>query len=115
MPNQRIAGVGTVLGAGRFASARHILLPAALPGYLAELKQGWAFSWRSLMAAELIANSPHLGHAVGPGEPAGWRRPAGPLRYVSCEFPFGTSFSFAAPQYQGSALTTAKTSDVRPS
>ncbi|HJP76939.1 MAG TPA: ABC transporter permease [Pseudonocardiaceae bacterium] len=57
--------VGTVLGAGRFASARHILLPAALPGYLAGLKQGWAFSWRSLMAAELIANSPQLGTGLG--------------------------------------------------
>jgi NitT/TauT family transport system permease protein len=57
--------VGTVLGAGRFASARHILLPAALPGYLAGLKQGWAFSWRSLMAAELIANSPQLGEGLG--------------------------------------------------
>ena len=57
--------VGTVLGAGRFASARHILLPAALPGYLSGLKQGWAFSWRSLMAAELIANSPQLGEGLG--------------------------------------------------
>ncbi|HEY4023973.1 MAG TPA: ABC transporter permease, partial [Pseudonocardiaceae bacterium] len=57
--------VGTVLGAGRLASARHILLPAALPGYLAGLKQGWAFSWRSLMAAELIANSPQLGEGLG--------------------------------------------------
>jgi NitT/TauT family transport system permease protein len=54
-----------VLGAGQLASARHILLPAALPGYLAGLKQGWAFSWRSLMAAELIANSPQLGSGLG--------------------------------------------------
>jgi NitT/TauT family transport system permease protein len=57
--------VGKVLGAGRLASARHILLPAALPGYLTGLKQGWAFSWRSLMAAELIANSPQLGQGLG--------------------------------------------------
>jgi len=57
--------VGTVLGAGRLAKARHILLPAALPGYLAGLKQGWAFSWRSLMAAEIIANSPFLGTGLG--------------------------------------------------
>ena len=57
--------VGTVLGAGRLANARYILLPAALPGYLAGLKQGWAFSWRSLMAAELIANSPQLGEGLG--------------------------------------------------
>jgi sulfonate transport system permease protein len=57
--------VGTVLGAGKLASARHILLPAALPGYLAGLKQGWAFSWRSLMAAEIIAVSPQLGKGLG--------------------------------------------------
>jgi NitT/TauT family transport system permease protein len=57
--------VGTVLGAGRLASARHILLPASLPGYLAGLKQGWAFSWRSLMAAEIIATSPQLGKGLG--------------------------------------------------
>ncbi|CAM4059164.1 ABC transporter permease [Kibdelosporangium persicum] len=57
--------VGKTLGAGRFAAARHILLPAALPGYIAGLKQGWAFSWRSLMAAELIAQSPDLGLGLG--------------------------------------------------
>lgn len=57
--------VGKVLGASRLASARHILLPAALPGFLAGLKQGWAFSWRSLMAAELIATSPQLGEGLG--------------------------------------------------
>ena len=57
--------VGKVLGAGRLASARFILMPAALPGYLAGLKQGWAFSWRSLMAAELIATSPQLGFGLG--------------------------------------------------
>ena len=57
--------VGQALGAGRLSSARHILLPAALPGYLAGLKQGWAFSWRSLMAAEIIATSPQLGLGLG--------------------------------------------------
>lgn len=57
--------VGRSMGAGTLASARHILLPAALPGYLAGLKQGWAFSWRSLMAAELIALSPQLGVGLG--------------------------------------------------
>lgn len=57
--------VGRALGAGRLASARFILLPAALPGYLAGLKQGWAFSWRSLMAAEIIATSPQLGTGLG--------------------------------------------------
>ncbi|MBV9919243.1 MAG: ABC transporter permease [Pseudonocardia sp.] len=57
--------VGQVLGARGLASARHILLPAALPGYLAGCKQGWAFSWRSLMAAEIIAAGPLLGFGLG--------------------------------------------------
>ncbi|HTK63319.1 MAG TPA: ABC transporter permease [Pseudonocardia sp.] len=57
--------VGHVMGAGRLDSARLILLPAALPGYIAGCKQGWAFSWRSLMAAEIIAVSPQLGVGLG--------------------------------------------------
>ncbi|WP_405721498.1 ABC transporter permease [Streptomyces sp. NBC_01537] len=56
---------GRVIGATGLHSVRHVLLPAALPGYLAGLKQGWAFSWRSLMAAELIVNSPDLGTGLG--------------------------------------------------
>jgi NitT/TauT family transport system permease protein len=57
--------VGRNLGARGLASARYVLFPAVLPGYVSGLKQGWAFSWRSLMAAELIAVSPHLGPGVG--------------------------------------------------
>jgi NitT/TauT family transport system permease protein len=57
--------VGKALGATRLSGIRYILLPAALPGFLGGLKQGWAFSWRSLMAAELIATSPDLGEGLG--------------------------------------------------
>lgn len=49
---------GRTIGATGLRGTWHIVLPAALPGYLAGLKQGWAFSWRSLMAAEIIASSP---------------------------------------------------------
>jgi NitT/TauT family transport system permease protein len=56
---------GKVLGARGFSSIRHIVIPAAWPGYLAGLEQGWAFAWRSLMAAELIAISPALGPGLG--------------------------------------------------
>ncbi|MCC3774855.1 ABC transporter permease [Streptomyces sp. UNOB3_S3] len=56
---------GRTMGATGVRGAWHVLLPAALPGYLAGLKQGWAFSWRSLMAAELIASSPDLGLGLG--------------------------------------------------
>ena len=57
--------VGQVLGARGLAVSRHVLLPAALPGYVGGLRQGWAFSWRSLMAAELIVKSPELGTGLG--------------------------------------------------
>lgn len=57
--------VGKVLGLSTLGRVRHVLLPGALPGYLAGLKQGWAFAWRSLMAAELIAYSPALGLGLG--------------------------------------------------
>lgn len=56
---------GRTLGATGLRGAWHIVMPAALPGYLAGLKQGWAFSWRSLMAAEIIASSPELGLGLG--------------------------------------------------
>ncbi|QHC24870.1 ABC transporter permease [Streptomyces sp. GS7] len=56
---------GRTIGATGLTGVRHVLLPAALPGYLAGLKQGWAFSWRSLMAAELIVNAPDLGTGLG--------------------------------------------------
>ena len=57
--------VGTVLGASRWQLATAVILPAALPGYLAGLKQGWAFSWRSLMAAEIIAVGGTIGFGLG--------------------------------------------------
>lgn len=59
--------LGRVLGADRLTFYRFIILPAALPGYLAGLTQGWAFSWRSLMAGELlviIAEKPSLGASL---------------------------------------------------
>ena len=55
---------GKVLGAQGFSAYRFVVLPAALPGFTAGLKQGWAFAWRSLMAGELlviIAARPSLG------------------------------------------------------
>jgi NitT/TauT family transport system permease protein len=45
---------GRVLGARGFTLYRRVVLPAALPGFVAGMKQGWAFAWRSLMAGELL-------------------------------------------------------------
>ncbi len=58
-------GVGRVLGASAIQQVRWVILPAALPGYLAGLRQGWAFSWRSLMAAEIIAVGGTIGFGLG--------------------------------------------------
>ena len=53
---------GRVLGARGFTALRHVVIPAALPSVMSGLKQGWAFAWRSLMAAELITTFPgHVG------------------------------------------------------
>ncbi|KUO19068.1 ABC transporter permease [Streptomyces dysideae] len=56
---------GRTMGATGMKGTWFITLPAALPGYVAGLKQGWAFSWRSLMAAEIIASFPDLGVGLG--------------------------------------------------
>jgi NitT/TauT family transport system permease protein len=45
---------GKILGADGFRAYRYVIIPAALPGYVAGMKQGWAFAWRSLVAGELI-------------------------------------------------------------
>lgn len=58
---------GRVLGAHGFSRYRHVVIPAALPGFVSGLKQGWAFAWRSLMAGELlviIAAKPSLGQRL---------------------------------------------------
>jgi NitT/TauT family transport system permease protein len=55
---------GRVLGASRMSLYRHVVLPASLPSFVAGMKQGWAFAWRSLMAGELIvivANAQSIG------------------------------------------------------
>jgi NitT/TauT family transport system permease protein len=55
---------GKMMGLRRLSLYRHLILPASLPAFVAGLRQGWAFAWRSLMAGELlviIANQPSLG------------------------------------------------------
>lgn len=45
----------------------HVLLPASLPHLVSGMKQGWAFAWRSLMAAEIyvtVLTGFGLGHLL---------------------------------------------------
>lgn len=46
--------VGRAMGARGIALQRHIVIPASIPDFVAGLKLGWAFAWRSLMAGEII-------------------------------------------------------------
>lgn len=50
--------VGNAMGAGNVAMYRDFIVPAAMPGVIAGMKQGWAFSWRSLLAGELLVAIP---------------------------------------------------------
>lgn len=45
---------GRVLGTTRLQQWRYVVLPASMPAFVAGLKQGWSFAWRSLMAGELL-------------------------------------------------------------
>jgi NitT/TauT family transport system permease protein len=46
--------VGQNYGLSRLGFIRRILIPGAFPSILAGLKIGWAFAWRTLIAAELV-------------------------------------------------------------
>ena len=55
------------LGASGLALYAQVILPAALPSIVGGLKQGWAFAWRSLMAAELLYYTLSLGNLLQTG------------------------------------------------
>jgi NitT/TauT family transport system permease protein len=52
--NPTILSVGRNIGLRGWRLVRDVLLPAALPHTIAGLKTGWAFGWRTIIAAELV-------------------------------------------------------------
>ncbi|HLZ66270.1 MAG TPA: ABC transporter permease subunit [Aliidongia sp.] len=52
--NQTLRMVGWNLGIRGWRHVALILVPAAFPAILSGLKIGWAFAWRTLIAAELV-------------------------------------------------------------
>ncbi|MCG5213056.1 ABC transporter permease [Streptosporangium sp. KLBMP 9127] len=46
--------VGRNLGLSGWRLTRDVMMPAALPHAIAGLKTGWAFGWRTIIAAELV-------------------------------------------------------------
>jgi len=55
------------MGSKGLHTLTHVILPASLPYVISGMKQGWAFAWRSLMAAEIyvtILDGYGLGHLL---------------------------------------------------
>ena len=55
---------GKTMGLRRVALYRHVIMPATLPAFVNGLKQGWAFGWHGLIAAEIVViilGQPSLG------------------------------------------------------
>jgi len=55
------------MGSKRLHTLARVILPASLPFIVSGMKQGWAFAWRSLMAAEIyvtILTGFGLGHLL---------------------------------------------------
>ena len=60
----RLLEVASVFGYGRWEKCRHVILPSALPSIMTGLQLGLGYSWRSLVAAELVAASSGLGYMI---------------------------------------------------
>jgi len=61
------ARAARTMGSRYFHKWIHVILPASLPFLVSGMKQGWAFAWRSLMAAEIyvtILTGFGLGHLL---------------------------------------------------
>jgi NitT/TauT family transport system permease protein len=52
--NPTIVAVSRNIGLRGFKLVKDVLLPAALPHIVSGLKTGWAFGWRTVIAAELV-------------------------------------------------------------
>ena len=55
------------MGSTGFHTLRAVILPASMPYVISGMKQGWAFAWRSLMAAEIyvtLLTGYGLGHLL---------------------------------------------------
>src|SRR5204862_2863698 len=51
------ARAARTMGSRYFHKWMHVILPASLPFLVSGMKQGWAFAWRSLMAAEIFVTT----------------------------------------------------------
>ncbi len=63
--------VAKTLGSSGFHFLRTVILPASVPQIISGLRIAWAFSWRALMAGELLGGGGGLGHLLEAGRSLG--------------------------------------------
>lgn len=63
--------VAKTLGSSGFHFLRTVILPASVPQIISGLRIAWAFSWRALMAGELLGGGGGLGHLLETGRSLG--------------------------------------------
>lgn len=81
------------LGAKNFAIFTRVILPASLPTLITGLRFSWAFSWRALMAGELIGGGSGLGQMLM------WGRDMGNMSLVIGIIILIGSFGFITDNY----------------
>jgi NitT/TauT family transport system permease protein len=63
--------VAKTLGSGGFHFLRTVIMPASVPQLISGLRIAWAFSWRALMAGELLGGGGGLGYLLEMGRSLG--------------------------------------------
>jgi len=81
------------LGASRISLFRRVMLPAAVPHLITGLRFSWAFSWRALMAGELIGSGSGLGQMLM------WGRDMGNMSLVIGIITLIGAFGFISDNY----------------
>jgi len=62
--DRKLLEAAPILGLSHAETIWHVILPAALPGFLVGLRQAFGFSWLSLVVAEQINASSGIGYLV---------------------------------------------------
>ncbi|MBP1948309.1 ABC transporter permease [Virgibacillus litoralis] len=52
------------MGTSGFGLFYRVEVPASIPYFMSGVRLAWAFSWRALMAGELLSNGPGLGYSL---------------------------------------------------
>ena len=81
------------LGASKISLFRRVMLPAAVPHLITGLRFSWAFSWRALMAGELIGSGSGLGQMLM------WGRDMGNMSLVIGIIALIGAFGFISDNY----------------